>query len=225
MASSDGKNEPSRPNDLNKTSYAYVEERPVDSRINTSNSVSNTFAINNESYHSQKNGGYHSPALPYENGRSKSLKKNKRKALITNKKKVGSVNMNMDASKSISPVSMKFKKKKDKSMPFVASSPNKIGSLNPENFSANTSFTIENGKGKNGIDGKNLIDEFNQKYAATEKLGSSNRGDSDSSEPEKQPEINENVAIIHVIDETKKRKQDFRCSITKLLKHMKYFEK
>ena len=35
----------------------------------------------------------------------------------------------------------------------------------------------------------------------------------------------ENVAIIHVIDEAKHRKQDFKCSISKLLKHMKYFEK
>jgi hypothetical protein len=37
--------------------------------------------------------------------------------------------------------------------------------------------------------------------------------------------LNENIAIIHVIDEAKRRQQDFKWSISKLLKHMKYFEK
>ena len=78
-----------------------------------------------------------------------------------------------------------------------------------------------------------MIDEFNQKYASSEKVQKSNenlnQNDSDPSDMENSKTndtvLNENVAIIHVIDETKKRKQDFKCSINKLLKHMKYFEK
>lgn len=68
------------------------------------------------------------------------------------------------------------------------------------------------------MDGKNLIDEFNYKYATTDKIDNSNRingNDSDESEVEdskitETSFVNENVAIIHVIDETKKRKQDFK---------------
>lgn len=97
---------------------------------------------------------------------------------------------------------------------------------NAMNDSPNSSFTIEGGK--NSMDGKNLIDEFNQKYAASEKAGLNNE-DSDPSDSEtnktNDTAVDGNVAIIHVIDETKKRKQDFKWSITKLLKHMKYFEK
>lgn len=68
------------------------------------------------------------------------------------------------------------------------------------------------------MDGKNLIDEFNYKYATADKIDNSNRlngNDSDDSENENSKLndtsfVNENVAIIHVIDETKKRKQDFK---------------
>lgn len=116
-------------------------------------------------------------------------------------------------------------------MPFMQTNSTKISRVKPENDSANTSFTLEGNR--SAMDGKNLIDEFNQKYATTEKLNSSsenfNHNDSDMSENEQvkttDTTLNENVAVIHVIDETKKRKQDFKCSISKLLKHMKYFEK
>lgn len=59
------------------------------------------------------------------------------------------------------------------------------------------------------------------KYAKSEKNWE--KSDSDSDPPDSTP--NENVAVIHVIDEAKKRQQDFKWSISKLLKHMKYFEK
>ena len=77
---------------------------------------------------------------------------------------------------------------------------------------------------------KNLIDEFNQKYAASENNTNFDQQSFDNSESEsnKTNDTNLNdrsVAIIHVIDEAKKRKQDFKCSVSKLKKHMKYFEK
>ena len=57
------------------------------------------------------------------------------------------------------------------------------------------------------MEGKNLIDEFNQKYAKSEKNGGE-KSDS-GSDPGDSP-LNENVAIIHVIDEAKRRQQDFK---------------
>lgn len=212
--------------------WALVQERSTNNRINTSNSVVNTVS-NNDSYYSQKNAynaGYISPGIPHDGNNTQMSKKSKRKAFTTAKKKLGSVNMNTANEKSVSP-SLKLRKKKEKSMPFMQTNSTKISRVKPENDSANTSFTLEGNR--SAMDGKNLIDEFNQKYATAEKMNSSaenfNQNDSESSENEQvkttDTTLNENVAVIHVIDETKKRKQDFKCSISKLLKHMKYFEK
>lgn len=139
--------------------------------------------------------------------------------------------MSVSPDKVISP-SLKLKKKKEKSLPFTHANSTKISRVKPDSESANNSFTLE-GNLKPMEGGKNLIDEYNQKYASSEKIDNStysfNQDDSDAGESEHSKTsattLNENVAIIHVIDEAKKRRQDFKCSITKLLKHMKYFEK
>jgi len=73
----------------------------------------------------------------------------------------------------------------------------------------------------------NNLNLDNDAKNGTKQFDSANFNDSEGDESEGKTidSCNENVAIIHVIDETKFRKQDFKWSINKLLKHMKYFEK
>ena len=158
------------------------------------------------------------------------LKRSNRKAFTTTKKKIGSAVIDNYNEKSISP-SIKMKKAKEKSTPFNNFGLNNLHRIRSGDDSANTSFTTD--CNKSAMDGKNLIDEFNHKYATTDKIdnsGQNNGNESEESDTENSKIndssiINENVAVIHVIDESKKRKQDFKWSISKLLKHMKYFEK
>lgn len=234
VASSEGKKDVEKPAELNMNTYGHVEERPIESRINTSNSASNTFCTNeaNNAQANQKVLGYHSQGMAYETSNGKMVKgKGKRKNFVTAKKKLGSINMSTSPAKSVSP-SMKVKRNKEKSLPSTHANSTKISRVNPENDSANNSFSLE-GNLKPMNEGKNLMEEYSKKYAYSEKVenfsSSLNQNESDPSESEHSKVssaiLNENVAIIHVIDETKKRRQDFKCSISKLLKHMKYFEK
>lgn len=246
VASSDGKQEEESLPGMHKTGYGYAtEERNPENRIYPSNSVGNTF-WSNDSYNSPKKKPYDS------NVSSKMFKKNKRKAITTAKKKMGSFNMGPTSEKSVSP-NLKLKKKKEKSIPLSQPYSTK---MNPDRVAAHNSFTLEN-INKNGPNPKNLIDDFSQKYAYSEKVDKSmenfgsavdrsplkkqneddrskdlNRKYNNESSPSESESnktssnsVNENVAIIHVIDEAKRRQQDFKCSISKLLKHMKYFEK
>ena len=141
--------------------------------------------------------------------------------------KVSSVKMGNAVTKSVSP-SLKMKRAKMKSIPF-GQMDSKISRTKNAKDSPCSSFTAEAGNKSTKVEGKNLIDEFNQKYAASENNANIEPGSEENSESENGKTIemstDRNVAIIHVIDETKKRKQDFKCSISKLLKHMKYFEK
>jgi hypothetical protein len=225
VASSDLKKDLNLPVNLNKTTYSYAEERAKNNKINPSSSSNNTFSVH-DSYLSEKkkkNSGFVSPALQLDASNSKLIKKPRRKTFTTTKKKLGPINIIPNTEKIISP-SVKLKSKnKVKSVPFPQNNSAKFTRGKVVNDSPNSSFTVEG-----GMDGKNLIDEFNQKYAVSEKAELNNdSSDPSDSETNKTNDtcIDGNVAIIHVIDETKKRKQDFKCSITKLLKHMKYFEK
>lgn len=219
-----------------------------ESRVETTGSIANTY-FTTDPYQSSVNAldkDYNSPGFASDkdkllnNSKSKripaqkinvsSFKKKNRKAFTTTKKKVGSGVLENYTEKSISPT-IKMNKAKQKSTPFNTSGVNNFPKIKSGEESANTSFTTD--WNKSAMDGKNLIDEFNYKYATADKIDNSNRlngNDSDDSENENSKLndtsfVNENVAIIHVIDETKKRKQDFKWSISKLLKHMKYFEK
>lgn len=214
VASSDGKKDLDIVTTKDITMFnSQTEERAKDNKMIPSNSSSNTFSAH-DSYLSekkQKNTGYQSPGLPYDGSNAKLIKKPKRRTFTTGKKKIGSMNINSGTEKSISP-SIKLKNKnKDKLIPFPHTNSTKMTRGNIMNDSPNSSFTIEGGK--NSMDGKNLIDEFNQKYAASEK-SALNNDDSDPSDSEtnktNDTAVDGNVAIIHVIDETKKRKQDFK---------------
>lgn len=207
---------------LNKTSYSSSDAKKQ--KIKPSSSGSNHFNANTSyiSDNSAKKAGNMSPGLPYQNSQNKSMKKAKRKTFSSAKKKSSSVKMVNSATKSISP-SLKVKRGKGKSIPFNHMNNLKMTRTKDPQDSPCSSFTMDGGNKSTKVDGKTLIEEFNQKYSASEHLDL----DSDKSESEttNTVETDGNVAIIHVIDETKKRRQDFKCSTSKLLKHMKYFEK
>lgn len=207
-----------------------AEKAQIESRIDTSNSVSNTYCTTG-SYQIAKNpldketpqeknrltNGMKNRRIPAQKINTSGFKKKNRKAFTTAKKKLGSAQIDSYTENSISPTIKLKKGYKQKSVPMDHPQSANLSRVKSGEDSANTSFTLDGNKSAS-FGGKNLIDEFNQKY---------NPNDSDKSEDEKSKEdsvLNENVAIIHVIDETKRRKQDFKCSINKLLKHMKYFE-
>lgn len=212
---------------LNKTSYSNANGKIQ--KANSSGSGSASFNANS-SYLSEKNGkkaGNLSPTLPYENNPSRFIKKGKRKTFSSAKKKANSVKMVNSASKSISP-SIKQKRTKGKSIPFNQMANIKMTRTKDPQDSPCSSFTMDNGNKSTKVEGQNLIEEFNQKYSSSEHNANIDPDSEKNSETEASipSEANDgNVAIIHVIDETKKRRQDFKCSTSKLLKHMKYFEK
>lgn len=117
------------------------------------------------------------------------------------------------SSKSISP-SLKVKRAKGKSIPFGKMANINMTRTKDVQDSPCSSFTMDGGGANTTkVGGKNLIDEFNQKYSCSEHNGNIDP-DSDKnsdSETTNTAEANDgNVAIIHVIDETKKRRQDFK---------------
>lgn len=144
------------------------------------------------------------------------FKKKTRKALTTIKKPLPAEReayseKQLSQQSSVSP-SIKLKKRADKSASFMHPNYNNLTRVRSGEGSVNSSFTIEGNK--SAVEGKNLMDEFNNKYNTADpsenmsELEKSDRKQSTSSA--KPPDFNENVAIIHVIDETKKRKQDFK---------------